>query len=338
MNRHPIDHGKAASEVNPNANFHSLLGSSEPETAGAEYLEYRRAWHENPKGFVLRDFPLHLDIETTNRCNLMCTFCDKQPFLGPEDFGMLDMDLFRKIIDEAAGHQLWGLKLSYRGEPLLHKQIVEMVAYAKQKGVLDIYFNTNGMLLSAKKSRELIEAGLDRISISIEGVDAAAYEQARVGAKFDIVRRNIESLKEQRDLLGVSHPKIRIQTVLFPGDDLEAYRDFWGPFADEIAAVDYKEEAERTEGLVRNWGCPQLWQRMTVEWDGTIFACNNDDEQRRLSPGNARDMSIHEAWHHPMVRGVRDLHQAGRSHEVPDCNGCPWRTTQIQKLMEADGE
>jgi len=76
---------------------------------------------------------------------------------------------------------------------------------------------------------------------------------------------------------------------------------------------------------------------MTIEWDGRIMPCNNDD-YRHLSPGNVSDVSVLNSWNAPVVRNARELHMQGRSHELQSCNGCPWRTTQIfkkQKLSSA---
>ncbi|MDK2954768.1 MAG: hypothetical protein PWQ57_264 [Desulfovibrionales bacterium] len=321
-------------KADPNANLTVLGGVSVHESRDPRYLEYRREWMENPKNFVVRDFPVHLDIEATNRCNLRCTFCDKLPLLKPEDFGDLDFDLFRKIIDEGERGDLCGLKLSYRGEPLLHPRLAEMVAYAKDHGLLDIYFNTNAMLLTEKKARDLIDARLDRISISVEGVDPVPFERERVGAKFDKIKENVGRLKRLREEMGRGIPKIRIQTVTLPDIDMEEYAAYWGPFCDETASVDYKDVENRDEALVEpDWACPQLWQRMTVEWDGAVMPCNNDDF-RTLSPGNLKDISVREAWRAPVVEAARRLHKEGRSHEVEACNGCPWRTTQILKKRE----
>lgn len=319
-------------KVTPNSNFHSLGGGSIPTAVTPEYQEYRRCWEENPRNFILRDFPLHLDLEASSRCNLRCTFCDKLPLLSTNQLGDMDYALFMRILDEGKEHGLWGLKLSYRGEPLINPRISEMVAYAKKQGVLDVYFNTNAMLLTEAQSNKLIDAGLDRISISIEGTDPAAFEKERVGARFDSVVRNFQKLIELRERRGVSYPKVRVQTVIYPGLDLIAYKKHWAPLCDEVAAVDYKDESNRRTELEHDWACPQLWQRMTVEWDGTVLACNNDD-LRGLSPGNAAVKSIHECWHDPMIQAVRDHHRAGKSHEVADCDGCPWRTAQITKLM-----
>jgi len=315
----------------PNANFTFLGGRSVTESNDPKYLEYRRQWMRNPKKFIISQFPIHLDIEITNRCNLRCTFCDKLPLLTKDQIGDIDFELYRKIIDEGVEKGLCAVKLSYRGEPLLHKQIAEMISYAKKKGILDIYFNTNGMLLTKKKSLKLMEAGLDRISISVEGTDPVKFEQERRGAKFYKIMRNVDALLELRKQKGYSHPKIRIQTVLFPDLDLDEYKDFWQPHCDEVAAIDYKEVKNRNVDLIdENWACPQLWQRMTIEWDGTIMPCNNDDF-RLISPGNVREMIVEDCWHDPIVEGARKLHKQGESHLLKSCNGCPWRTTQILK-------
>ena len=319
-------------QIKPNANFYSLGGISVHENQSAEYREYRKCWIEFPQRFILSDFPMHLDIESTSLCNLKCNFCDKLPLLKNGQLGYMDFNLYKQIIDEGSGHKLWGVKLSYMGEPLLHENIVEMVAYAKSKGILDIYFNTNGMLLNKDMSERLIDAGLSRLSISVEGIDPLAFEKERIGANFEVILRNIETLLDLRKKRKVKHPKVRLQTVFLPNLDLDAYKEFWQDKCDEVAAVDYKDESHRQQDLVYDWACPQLWQRMTVDWEGNVFPCNNDD-LRLLSLGNIRDKNIYECWHDNKIKKVRQLHQGGQSHKVDACNGCPWRTVQISKLL-----
>lgn len=315
----------------PNANFTSLGGRSVTESDDLQYKEYRRRWYENPKNFIVEEFPIDLDIEVTDRCNLRCTFCDKLPLLTKDQIGDIDFALYKKIVDEGAEKGLCAVKLSYRGEPLLHKKIAEMISYAKKKNIIDIYFNTNGMLLTREMSLKLMDAGLDRISISIEGTDPVKFERERRGAKFYQIMRNVDTLLELREQKGYCHPKVRIQTVRLPGLDLNKYKEFWQAHCDEVAAIDYKEAVHRNINLIdENWACPQLWQRMTIEWDGTIIPCNNDDF-RFLSPGNVKEMTIEECWHHPIVEKARALHRQGKSHLLKSCNGCPWRTTQILK-------
>lgn len=320
-------------EIKPNANFYSIGGTSVPDNPTAEYRQYRSCWMEFPENFILRDFPMHLDIETTSRCNFKCTFCDKLPVLKKEDLGDMDFNLYKRIIDEGKKHKLWGVKLSYRGEPLLHKDIIEMVSYAKKSGILDVYFNTNGMLLDEPLAVRLIGAGLDRISISIEAISKEEFEKKRIGAKFGIILENIDNLMRLRKKMGVNHPKIRIQSIYLTGIDIDSYKSFWISHCDEIAMVDYKDGSKREKGLMREWACPQLWQRMTIDWEGNVSPCNNDD-LFLLSPGNVKEKSIYECWHDINIEGVRLLHKEGNSHKVEACDGCPWRTAQIKKYAK----
>lgn len=319
--------------VTPNANFTSVGGSVAPEFPSQEYLEYRRCWMENPVNFILRDMPLHLDIEASSKCNLRCTFCDRQPNLKDGQRGFLEMPLFRHIIDQFSGeNKLWGMKLSYRGEPMLNPDIPEMVSYAKAQGVLDVYFNTNGMFLSEMNCESLVDARLDRISISIDGTNKEQYESVRIGASFDRLLDGLHNLWWARKKKRTTYPKIRIQTVKLPGINAEDYIETWKKYADEIAMLEFTDESKRDTSLRGNWACPQLWQRMTIEWDGTVLGCNNDD-LRQINLGNAWERSIYDCWHDERLMEIRRLHMEGKSHEVEDCNGCPWRTAQMRKAF-----
>jgi len=318
--------------IRANANFQSLTGTSPHQSDSHRYREYRRAWMENPAGFILADFPLHLDVEASCRCNLRCVFCDKLPALKGLVQGDMDFGLWRTIIAEAGRNGLYGLKLSYRGEPLLHPRLPEMVAMAKDAGILDIYFNTNGMLLSQETARALIDAKLDRISVSVEGTDPAAFERARRGADFARIEANIRGLVELRERLGAATPKVRVQTVRLPGLDLEAYAAYWGQRADEVAVVDYKDGGNRVTGVEHaGFACPQPWQRMTITWDGLVLPCNNDDDLV-MPLGRIPERSIGQCWSDARLMELRGLHRRGLSHLAGPCDGCPWRTAQIAKL------
>ena len=107
------------------------------------------------------------------------------------------------------------------------------------------------MLLSEERSSNLIDAGLDRISFSIEGTDPERFERERKGASFDKIVRNIDALMALRKKKGVDHPKVRIQTVALPYIDLDDYSRFWTARSDEVAAIDYKESEERRIDLKR---------------------------------------------------------------------------------------
>ncbi len=314
-----------------NSNFHTVAGKSLFERDDKKFVEYRQKWSEYPKMFHVAPFPLFLDIEVTSTCNLKCPFC-ATTYLGDSmKKGFISEELVKKIIDEGAKEGLYGVKFNIRGEPLLHKQIDKFVKYAKDAGFVDVYFNTNALLLDENMAMRLIEAKLDRISISAEGYTKEVYEKYRVGSNFDTVLNNIKNLQTLKKKLGVEHPKVRIQTVLLDElkDTIDEYTKFWSSFADEVAYLDYKEMAEKKKDKVAMWACPQLWQRMAVWWDGTMLPCNHDDFAH-MSLGNAKEMTVKNAW--KLIDKYRQAHVIGNAHTISSCNGCYLRDSEIEKL------
>ncbi|MHC1791203.1 radical SAM/SPASM domain-containing protein [Solidesulfovibrio sp.] len=327
-------------KVTPVPLYHNIGGKSLFDSDDPRFQEYRRRWQEQPTTFAAGEFPLFLDLEVTNLCNLRCTFCATTHFPPTVKRGLIDPEIVYRLLDEGGSHGLYGVKFNDRGEPLLHPELPSFVRYAKQQGLVDVYFNTNAMLLTPEKSAALIEAGLDRISFSVEGTSADPYERLRVRGKFDTVLANIRELRRLRDAAGSATPKIRVQSVLVPEirDRLDDYRRFWEPIADEVSVLDYKEESDAAARLAHfayPWACPQLWQRMTVWWDGTILPCNEDD-QGRQALGNVKDMTIAQAWKDEKLEAMRRLHRQGQAHQLPACDGCYLRDSQIKRLQREE--
>ena len=317
-------------EVHVNESVTSVAGESPHDGQSDAYSEYRRKWNENPIGFVVEPFPLHLDVEISSRCNLACVFCDRR---GKKIDGEGDMsfDMFKSILDEAAEYRLCGLKLSCRGEPLLNPDAADMVAYARKRGVLDVYFNTHGMLLTEEMSRRLIDAGLNRISISVEGTDPERFEKARRGASFSKIVQNIETLRNLKEQFSSETPHIRVQSVQLPWVDKDEYKHFWSGLADEVLILRCKGRAS-TEVLEAPYACSQLWQRMTIYNDGTIHGCNNDVTDRHIV-GQAGEHSIAACWTGGQMETARWLHQQEQAHRMPACAACPLRTAFIKEKM-----
>jgi radical SAM protein with 4Fe4S-binding SPASM domain len=323
--------------IEANSNFHHIAGENLFNKDDSRFREYRMKWKEWPEKFHAGGFPLFIDIEATSACNLKCTFC-ATTFRGKAvKKGFISSDAVKRIIDEGINNNLYGIKFNIRGEPLLHPEIHEFVKYAKQKGLIDVYFNTNAMLLTEKIAGKLIDAGLDRLSISFEGITKKIYEKYRVGAEYETVLSNIEKIQSLKEKLRVEHPKIRIQTVMLPEivSAFEQYKSFWSKIADEVGFLDYKEMKEKKKGIEYPWACPQIWQRMAVWWDGTIFPCNHDDDGL-LALGNIREISIKDSWQSAGLNKIRDIHRNGMAHTVSACDGCYLRDSEIAKLTEGN--
>ncbi len=309
--------------------FHYLSGENLFEKNDKKFIEYRKKWEKWPVTYSIEDFPLFIDVEVTNKCNLRCPFCSTTISGNKNKKGFISKKQVEKIIDEGSDNGLYGVKFNIRGEPLLHSDISYFVKYAKKKGLIDVYFNTNALLLTEKMSNKLIEAGLDRISISFEGYTKKNYEENRVGSNYEKVLNNIEKLRFIKNKLNVKYPIIRIQTIKMDNVfSIEKYESFWKDKVDEVAFLDYKDMGIKNKGIISSWGCPQLWQRMSVLWDGTILPCNHDDECL-ISLGNIDDISIKECWNSNKLEYLRKIHKAGLSHKIKSCDGCFLRNSLL---------
>ncbi|MFH1846191.1 MAG: radical SAM/SPASM domain-containing protein [Candidatus Omnitrophota bacterium] len=326
--------------ITPNSNFHFEGEKSILDSTNEKFSQYRHEWINNPIESKVGEFPLHLDIELTNICNLKCSYCaSTHNKWGEAKKGKMSFDLFKEIIDKGTENDLYSIKFSLRGESLLHEDLPKMVKYAKSRGIIDMYFNTNGMLLDEKKSRELIAAGLNRISVSCDGWDKESFEKNRLGASFETVYQNIVTLRKVREELNVDYPKIRIQAVMMPEikEHWQEYLDLWKPLADEVGYLDAREEGPSIshKGKEAEWACPFLWQRMVILWDGTILPCllHGVDDSSEMEMGNVRDKDLKKEWLSEKMNNFRALHKEGRSHEIEACRKCSYRALEVRKLV-----
>lgn len=316
-----------------NQNIKKIMGNSF-DLEDRRISDYRNRWENNPIRHVVEDFPLHLDIEVTNYCNLHCSFC-ASTIHGCGEKGFMDLGMFKQIIDESAKMQLPALKFNWRGEPLLHPDIVEMVAYAKDKGVLDVFFNTNGFFLNEALAEKLVDAKLDRIIFSVEGCEAKVYEKYRIGSNFERVKTNIETLKSIREKKKSHIPQIRIQTVSIPEIDEKKYVEFWGRYADEITIINQRDECEIYCKLDSSkWCCPYPWLRLTIAYDGNVYPCCFMTKSPELYDddcllGNVRELSIQELWKGEKMNKYRTENKAGNSESLKACKVCSYRNTEL---------
>ena len=310
---------------------HDLAGEDILCSDDTSFIEYRRKWDENPKNLEAGGFPLHLDIEVTSSCNLKCPFCATT--YSKFNNGYMKWETAKKILDEAGEKGLYACKFNFRGEPLLHKELGRFIKYAKDKGIIDVFFNTNAVFLTEEKAKMLIDTGLDRLTISFEGFDKTVYERNRVGANFEEVVANVERLRSLRDKLGVSKPKIRVQTVLIPElkDCMDNYVAFWEDRVDQVSYNDMEPSVDtvlqRIKQVKSTWICPFLYQRMTIMWDGTITACKND-YNGKLALGNVNHDALEKCWIHSL-KTLREQHRKGFAHEIQACRECPLRLSEL---------
>ncbi len=258
--------------------------------------------------------PLCVDVESAAVCDLACPFCFRQWIATPDK--IIDFELFRRIVDQCATLGVPSMKLNWRGEPLLHPQLPEMIDLAKRAGILEVIINTNATTLDEEKSRALIDAGLDMIIYSFDGGSKETYERMRPGRfkpnSFDAVYDNIRRFADIRSQMGAVFPRTRIQMVLtedtFPERDaffhlfedcvddasVKAYTERGGKISeldaetrerlsDEIARLKLPDDTPVWRDLsgtlhvsTGRLPCEQPFQRLLVTYDGRVSMCCYD--------------------------------------------------------------
>jgi len=306
-----------------------------------KYWEYRKKWEENPKKRIVGDFPIHLDLESTRKCNLRCPMCPRTIKLerGELEEGDMDFRLYKKVIDEGSENGLYSVKLNLLGEPLCCKDLPKMIKYAKKKRIIDVMINTNGVLLTEDMSKKLIDAGLDKLFISFDSPTKKIYESIRIGAKFENVLENVKTLVKIRDENNLRYPITRVSMVLMKENknELPKFIKLWAPIVDIVAYEDYidynvdygtpqlmDKESRRTTRLLGrpDFLCSQLYQRLAVLYNGKIGLCCEDyDAECEL--GDAWVDSIKKVWTGKKLQMIRGLHARGQWYKVPRCKKCP---------------
>lgn len=292
------------------------------------YVEYRRQWEQNPVKQIVSAFPLHLDIEVTGRCNLMCTHCARHS--RRTDIGDMDMALFRRIIDEGAEYGLPSIIPHWMGESFLHPQLFAMIKYAKAKRIMDIRINTNCTLLGEETIENIFNSGLDTIVCSIDAVEAGTYNRIKVGSEFDLVHGNVSRLANLRNSRGLSKPRIIVQMIDMKRnhEELTAFIDYWRVRVDIVRVATYQSPDGRPNdrNRVRNapesiFPCPHLWQRLTIAWDGTVYSCLGDNACRDPL-GNVHEISLYDIWHGEKMSRLRELHSRYEADDIDKCLHC----------------
>jgi radical SAM protein with 4Fe4S-binding SPASM domain len=243
--------------------------------------------------------------------------------------GDMHFNLFKKIVDEIAP---WVdvLDLNMWGEPLFNPNLIEMIDYAKEKGVKEIMLNTNAQLLTTKWSERLIHSRLDLLTFSIDAVTESTYGKIRINGLFRKVIHNIENYLTLRRRLGIKGPKTIAQMILMQENLSEqgVFKKKWKDKTDlvfirPLASMGdlkgiYESQKIYTKNGLRTV-CTNPWTAMFIFWDGRVVFCG-DDVNARLVMGDVSRQSVYDVWTSEIWDEQR---KALRDHHYPYvCEKC----------------
>ena len=163
---------------------------------------------------ALRPYPSKLFVETTSRCNLSCAMCVKQTDTAHCSEGDLTADLFNRL--EPAFPHLEALILNGVGEPLLHSELENFVARARQSmpAASWIGFQSNGLLLTDERALALATAGLDRICLSVDSISPETFKRMRQGGELPAIDAAFAALAKAKRASGRDDLEVGAEIVL----------------------------------------------------------------------------------------------------------------------------
>lgn len=302
------------------------------------HLIDRLKWHLCPKFRITSDFPSHIDIESSSVCQLHCPMCGQRR-MGPEMKGIMNLELYKKIIDECAMRHVYSIKLSWRGEPLLNPYLFKMIKYAKEKGIKDVAFLTNVERFDDEKIRELINSGVDWISCSVDGL-YDTYEKIRYPAKFEETTEKIKKIVEMRKKFNKNKPLVRIQTIFSAIKSNPAeYRNFWEPIVDKINFIADQIRQTNEKEFLRDpdYICSSPWQRMCIDFQGRVAQCHADYLEKNIL-GDVRKQTLYEIWHGESFKRVRELQKSKWTLELASCRECSDRGKMEEVTIDIEGK
>lgn len=259
--------------------------------------------------YVVQIFPVY-------GCNFKCNYCihsvPKAQRGYISDKSLLDFELYKKCIDDMAEfpEKIKMLRFAGTGEPLLHKDIARMVEYVANKQVASsIDIVTNGALLTPKLSKELVSAGLTRLRISIQGLDALKYKNV-ASVDFDFCKF-IENLAYVYQNRGSTQIYIKIIDCALEENEEEKFFEIFGDICDVIAIehllpavsqINYRSISRRDNSRVTQNGakiqeaeiCPQPFYLMQINPDGNVVPCCA--METAYVAGNSNAESLCDIW------------------------------------------
>ncbi len=287
--------------------------------------------------------PFTLMLAVASACNFRCNYC---PCSRPDllkinnvSKGVMDFDLYKKIIDDLDEfpQKIKVLRLQMQGEPLLTKRFADMVRYAKKKQPsVKVDTTTNAILLTPQLSDVIIDAGLDKMFISLQGMNAEVYKRiAGVDIDFDRLLKNvIYFCKHRKDCeLYIKVPDIGVDEC-----EKKQFLELFNSYADEIFVEhiiptwpDFDISDIKKEDGLGLYGnptdpeyikvCPIIFYDMIIDFDGALLPCSVD-WIHKTELGNVKDKSLYELWNGKKFNDLRRSHLRGERSSHPLCGKC----------------
>lgn len=288
--------------------------------------------------------PFSLSIEPTTACNLGCPECPSglKQFTRPT--GKLDLELHQRMLNQV-DKSVFYINYYFQGEPFLHPQFLELIRQAKKHRIYTAT-STNAHFIDQKKAEEIIDSGLDRLIISIDGLTQETYENYRVHGNLAKVIEATKFLVEAKrnkssatphlifQFLAVKPNEHEIPAVHTLGKELGVdevriktaqlydYKHGNPLMPENEQYARYKKNPDGTYSLKYKTGdhCWRMWSGSVLTWDGKVVPCCFDkDAQHVLGSIDKTDFTT--VWKSEAYSNFRKSVLTGRN-QIDICKNC----------------
>ncbi len=293
-----------------------------------DYLYHRYRYDVFPEKNELDEYPPYLQIEPTSICNYRCVFCYQTDSLFSNKksgfMGTMNMETYKNIVDQIEGNVHF-LSLASRGEPLICKDLPEMLDYSVGK-FLNLKINTNASILTEALCHTLLNGAVRTVVFSADAAEEPLYSRMRVNGSLERVLRNIELFQNIRETQYAQTKLItRVSGVLFDQEkqSMESMQNLWGNLVDQVSFVSYNPWENIYESKPNNiqTPCSDLWRRMFVWYDGTVNPCDSD-YRSTLKIGSVLENPVKTLWHSSRYESLRATHVQKRRSVMNPCSKC----------------
>ena len=287
------------------------------------------------------DTPFTLFIFPTTYCNFKCNYCGHS--LGHAEmkkkYGFIpehmSMDTFEKVIQQAKQFpkKLKMISLTGHGEPLLNKNLPEMIKKIKEADICErVEIISNASLLFPDVTDKLIAAGLDTLRISLQGLSSQKYEEiCKYKTCFDDYINNIKYFYEHK---GDCNLFIKIMDIALEEGEDEKFYNLFRDISDRMYIEQCRpvyDGVEMTKGMqvvADRYGrkhdkrevCPLCFYMLGIFPNGDVEPC--DTIYKPITLGNVNDKSLSEIWNSKELREFRIMHLNKQRSNNKSCKVC----------------
>ncbi|GJM27516.1 MAG: hypothetical protein DHS20C17_01510 [Cyclobacteriaceae bacterium] len=257
---------------------------------------------------------------------------------------MLDIDLYRKVLDELAP-AVWYLILYFQGEPYLHPNFFELIEAAAKKKIYTAT-STNAHYLNSENARKTVESGLDRLIISIDGTTQETYQSYRIGGKLERVISGTKEIVAWKKKLKSSTPhlifqflvvkpnehqisevqtlaeSLEVDEVVFKTAQVYDHKNGSPLIPDNPRYSRYYKKSDGTYAIKNQLlnHCWKMWHSCVITWDGQVVPCCFDKDARHPM-GDLKTERFKDLWFNSQYTSFRRSVTQARS-EIDICTNC----------------